>query len=133
MNRKRIAASLFALLLLGLPVSAADEGRAGRTRPHVNKPVDRPVPESLIIVEREAPVPAGPRQKGTDPVAAQAERAARQMAERLAANEGWVEYYRVGWFRGMNRALNDLSLGDWDRIQGFEAGVRDRDARRTGL
>lgn len=132
MNRKRIVASLFALLLLGLPVSVADEGRAGRTRPRVKKPVERPVPENLIIVKREAPAPAGPRQKGTDPVAVEATRAARQMAERLAANEGWVEYYRVGWFRGMNRAMNDRSLGDWDRTQGFAVGVRDREARRTG-
>ncbi|MBD3868094.1 MAG: hypothetical protein IFK94_08210 [Acidobacteria bacterium] len=141
MNRKRIVASLFALLLLGLPVSVADEGSAARTRPHqerldrpqVRKPVERQVPETLVIVKRELPAPAGPSQKGLDPVALQADRAARRMAEELAGTTGWVEYYRVGWFRGMNRALKDRSLGDWDRIQGFETGVRDREARRTGL
>jgi hypothetical protein len=54
------------------------------------------------------------------------------MAEKLSRTQGWVEYYRVGWFRGMNRALNDSSLGEWDRVQGFAAGVQDREARRTG-
>lgn len=132
MNRKRITASLFALLLLGLPVSVAEEGRAVRTRPQAKKPVEQTVPKDLVMVEREAPVPAVPRKKGTDPLASQANRAARQMAERTAANEGWVEYYRVGWFRGMNRALDDPGLGEWDRVQGFESGIRDREALRTG-
>ena len=57
--------------------------------------------------------------------------AGRRMAEKLAGTKGWVEYYRVGWFRGMNRALNDNSLGGWDRIQGFEALVQDREALHT--
>ncbi len=141
MNRTRIAASLFSLLILVLPGAAADDGSAARTRPNrdrqdrpqVRKPADRQVPESLVIPRREVVPPTGHRHTGSDELALQADRAARRMAEELASKEGWVEYYRVGWFRGMNRALNDRSLGDWDRIQGFEAGVRDRDARRTGL
>ena len=132
MNRKRIAASLFALLLLGLPVSAAEEGRAVRTRPQAQKPVERPVPEDLVLVKREAPAPAGPRQREADQVLVEANRAGRRMAEQQAGTRGWVEYYRVGWFRGMNRALDDSALGEWDRIQGFESGIRDREARRTG-
>ena len=141
MNRTRIASSLLSLLLLVLPAAVADEGNAARTRPirerldrpQVRKPVERQVPESLVMVNREVSPPTGPRQKGSDTLALQADRAARSMAEELASSQGWVEYYRVGWFRGMNRALNDGSLGEWDRIQGFEAGIRDSDARRTGL
>jgi hypothetical protein len=132
MNRKRIAAVLMTLSMLALPTVVAEEGRAVRSRPQVRKPAGSPVPQSLVLERREAPATAGPRDRGTDQVILQADQAARRMAERLAGTTGWVEYYRVGWFRGMNRALNDDSLGGWDRVQGFEAGVQDREALRTG-
>jgi hypothetical protein len=148
-------ASLCGFLMLALlPGVFADEGRAVRSRRtpkvveesrvergRVRRDVVRKsrqvvVPDALVLVERQEvravrPVP-GLESRRVEQILVAADRAAEWTAEELSRTRGRVEVYRVGWFRGMNMALDDRLLGEWDREQGFASGYNDQEARRTG-
>jgi len=136
-----------------------EEGKAVRTRPRpaverdaavarpqaAELPADlRPVapPETAPAVagassSRPAPgaAPTGPR-AGTAIPSATLDAEAREAARWAAADavrDGRREYYRVGWYRGIRRALDDPALGGWDYALGLRLGSRDGDARRAGL
>ncbi len=110
MNRVKISTVLLSLLILLVPAAVAGEGSAVRTRPDrvsvdrpkAQRPAPRPVPETLVPVERPMPQPVDSDRRPSDRILAQADLAARWAAEELSRTRGWVEYYRSGWFHGMN-------------------------------
>ncbi len=62
----------------------------------------------------------------------QANKAADQMARQLSQGYGFREYYQLGFYKGMHRALNDPGLGHWDYRQGQRSGARDPEVVRYG-
>jgi hypothetical protein len=61
-----------------------------------------------------------------------AARAGEEMAQEAARDWGWREYWRAGFARGLDAALDDPHLGSWDHEQGLRFGRSDPRVRPLG-
>jgi hypothetical protein len=59
-------------------------------------------------------------------------RAGEEMAQEAARDWGWREYWRAGFARGVDAALDDPRLGAWDHEQGTRLGRSDPRVRPLG-
>jgi hypothetical protein len=134
---------------------ADSDGEAKRTRPHprrdsTNRPSDArpdvvPLPddlnlpavhEAVAIVDSpdgsRSAAAKGKRPGNRDDLERIATQAGAVSAREVARTTGRIEYYRVGYFRGLRVALADDGLGRWDYRQGVRAGRMDPEARAAG-
>jgi hypothetical protein len=90
---------------------------------------------AAVRTRRQGPRPGAdaPRpDRPTVDVDALAIDAAIESAARIARTTAWREYYRIGAWDGLRRALRDEGLGRRDFDQGLRRGRRDREARVLG-
>jgi hypothetical protein len=142
------------LLVVGLPAGAAAGQVAGESKkrvpldwkrdPKVGSPRAEPVvptapelPSELLIVPGGAGPSAEPSRTARPPgqgsdVDGLAMRAGDDMAHEAARLWGWREYWRAGFARGVNVALEDPRLGAWDHEEGMRFGRFDPRARALG-
>jgi len=130
-------------LLIGLtaaapvPLDWKRDPKAGSPPAGPAAPAAPEIPAELLVVpggagpSAELSRTARPSSHGAD-VEALAMRAGEEMAREAARVWGWREYWRAGFARGVNVALEDPRLGAWDRQAGLRYGRSDPRARALG-
>jgi len=130
-------------LLIGLtaaapvPLEWKRDPKAASPRVEPAAPAAPEIPAELLVVPGgagravEQSRTARPPGQGAE-VDALAMRAGEDMAREAARVWGWREYWRAGFARGVNVALEDPRLGAWDRQEGRRFGRSDPRARALG-
>jgi hypothetical protein len=101
-------------------------------------PPEAPEPPSELAITGEAASPrveasrSGPPPVGGSMIEELAMRAGEEMAREAARDWGWREYWRAGFARGVDAALDDPRLGAWDHEQGMRLGRTDPRVRPLG-
>ncbi len=153
LTKSRTMIPAFLLLALSAALPAAGDGdqveldytraRVER-RPGVRpeKPLPRELRISVDATRREPEArhrPQGPRSDAPgegEPdwqrLAQEARRAASALASDKVDREGRRYLWTAGYYDGLHDALDDPRLGRWDHQDGFERGLRARDAHRLG-
>jgi hypothetical protein len=89
-------------------------------------------PTENVEPSRVEPSRAGRPTGGGSIIDDLAVRAGEEMAQEAARVWGWREYWRAGFARGLDAALDDSRLGSWDHEQGLRFGRSDPRVRPLG-
>lgn len=97
--------------------------------PEVPPELQPPTGAPQVEASRVAPPPGTASMPA---YAAAAARAGEEAAREASQSSGFREYWRAGFSRGIDAALEDPRLGAWDREEGRRAGRRDPRVRTLG-